>query len=84
MGALEKIKLYGEELCSYNIAQKVNEIINELNEREENINASEGKLPLCDDSFAYELLKQWLEYAEGKQMSAPIEDTEKWISEYES
>ena len=46
--------------------------------------AAEGKLPLCGVSFAYELLKQWLEYVEDKQMSAPIEDTEKWISEYES
>lgn len=48
------------------------------------VDATEGKLPLCGISFAYELLKQWIEYIESKQMSAPIEDTEKWISEYES
>lgn len=49
---MEKIKLYGEDMCSYNIAQKVNEIIDKLNEREENAESSEGKLPLCGVSVS--------------------------------
>lgn len=43
--------------------------------------SSNCNIPLV--SVAYELLEQWLDYVNGKEMSAPIDRTGEWLAKYE-
>jgi hypothetical protein len=57
---------------------------NLLAERKGNhANSKPANCAIFDVSVAYELLKEVLEYVEGKQISLPIERIEKFVSEYE-
>jgi hypothetical protein len=58
-----------------------NKFINEYERCKTSI--EESVLPISDVSVAYELLKEVLQFANGSQMSLPLERIEKFVSEYE-
>jgi len=59
------------------------EIINDYPSDGKLVDTGKRQLTIPDVSVAYELLKEVLQFADGSQMSLPLERIEKFVSEYE-